>query len=495
MERREEKEVIIQDYLDFKKFQSIVKGGGKMAALVSRGRAKYPASGHLLQDLFAAYFKVAPSLKEHGIAPSALLNRNLVAGVLQCEDYRRMHPATKLDAPLAAAAAYASGLKLLEEMENSPDIKDLIEKANEASALEEQLAQAEAAGQPGPEHPNAQSLAEALAQIQKEIQEKLADPLNCAGAAARSAAEAGKDVAQKTADTMRSWGITPAQWRMMPPEQFLDIVDLLLRSRELRQIADLAGHMRAILASKKVTRFDRGVDEICDVETGADPARLLPSEWALLADPELEDLFWAKFVEKALLQYRMRERQTLGRGPVVLLRDNSGSMKDRMSDGRTRAQHAVALCVALTECARLQKRQLAAVVFQGVGSVKEFRFDPEKLDIRALAEFAMLTPSGGTSYETALDAGLDLIKKAPYRRADMVLVTDGLCKVGDKFLQKFLKAKAAEEFAVYSLLVETKATDGVRAFSDAIINYTGVRASGRLFEYLLSPERGKEVFV
>jgi hypothetical protein len=114
-----------------------------------------------------------------------------------------------------------------------------------------------------------------------------------------------------------------------------------------------------------MTRFTTP-DEITSITAGTNIERLLPSEIALLADPDLEDLFYLKFAEHNLMQYDLIGHEPEGQGPIIIAIDESGSM---MTDygGMTGEVWSKAVMLALLSIARLQKRDLA-VLHPGIRS-------------------------------------------------------------------------------------------------------------------------------
>src|SRR5262249_9203173 len=64
------------------------------------------------------------------------------------------------------------------------------------------------------------------------------------------------------------------------------------KSSKLQQIAAVCGRFTRIALQQQKTRVKHPPDEITSITTGNEIERLLPSEIALLADPDLEDLFY-----------------------------------------------------------------------------------------------------------------------------------------------------------------------------------------------------------
>jgi len=185
----------------------------------------------------------------------------------------------------------------------------------------------------------------------------------------------------------------------------------------LKQIALLAGRFKRIAASKRRQKYKHGADEIADIEQGGDLARLLPSELVKLAHPALRAAFMRSFLERAALQYELIGNAPLGRGPLVVALDKSGSM-----DG-PRDIWATALTLALLDQAQRERRTFALIGFDYYVKHEAVVKPGEPLPEEAL--FTACT--GGTEICTALARGLELIRESQgqLRKADIVLVTDG----------------------------------------------------------------------
>ena len=97
-------------------------------------------------------------------------------------------------------------------------------------------------------------------------------------------------------------------------------------SPKLRQIAAVCGRFTRIALQRQKTRVKHPPDEITSITTGSEIERLLPSEIALLADPDLEDLFYLRFAERGLMQYDLIGHEPQGQGPIIIAIDESGSM-------------------------------------------------------------------------------------------------------------------------------------------------------------------------
>jgi len=203
----------------------------------------------------------------------------------------------------------------------------------------------------------------------------------------------------------------------MPAKTVRALATRLKSDSRLKQIALLAGRFKRIAASKRRQKYKHGADEIADIEQGGDLGRLLPSEMVKLACPALRAAFMRSFVERAALQYQLIGNAPLGKGPLVVALDKSGSM-----DG-PRDVWATALALALLDQAQRERRTFALVAFD-----YRVKFEALVKPGEPLPEEALFTAcAGGTEIGVALARGLELIREnqGQLKKADIVLVTDG----------------------------------------------------------------------
>jgi uncharacterized protein with von Willebrand factor type A (vWA) domain len=185
----------------------------------------------------------------------------------------------------------------------------------------------------------------------------------------------------------------------------------------LRRIAALAGRFKRIAASKRRQRVKHGADEVTDVEQGADLGRALPVELAKLTHRLLRLDFMRALLERQALQYRLEGTASLGKGPLVVLLDKSGSM-----DG-PRDVWATAVALALLDQAQRERRTYALLGFDSRVTFEAFVNPADALPEEGL----FVSCGGGTEIAAAIERGLEIIRTHPgaLRKADIVLITDG----------------------------------------------------------------------
>jgi uncharacterized protein with von Willebrand factor type A (vWA) domain len=185
----------------------------------------------------------------------------------------------------------------------------------------------------------------------------------------------------------------------------------------LKRIALLAGRFKRIGAAKRRSKVRHGADEIMDVEQGGDLGRLLPAELVKLGHPRFRLAALRALVERQALQYRMEGTEVLGRGPLVVCLDKSGSM-----DGPPDLW-ATAVALALLGQAQHEHRPFALLGFDGALKSEHVVGPGAPLPWEALFTGC----SGGTNIDRVIDRALEIIAthQGALRRADVVLITDG----------------------------------------------------------------------
>lgn len=191
----------------------------------------------------------------------------------------------------------------------------------------------------------------------------------------------------------------------------------------LRQIALLSGRFKRIAGAKRRSRVHHGADEIVDVEQGADLGRLLPLELALLVHPATKLLAMRNLLERSCLQYRLEGTETLGRGPLVVAIDKSGSMEGEKDIWAT------SVALALLAVAQAEKRPFGLLCFDA--SIKH---ESIVMPGEPVPEAALFVPAdGGTDIDKVIRRGLEIMEQRPgaLNKADLVLITDGVSNSDD----------------------------------------------------------------
>ncbi|MFZ0889392.1 MAG: VWA domain-containing protein, partial [Candidatus Binataceae bacterium] len=215
-----------------------------------------------------------------------------------------------------------------------------------------------------------------------------------------------------------------------------------------------------------------------DIERGADIGRLIPAELLALHHPALARDFRRRLLEGTVLQYRLRDDEQKGRGPMVVCVDVSSSMEGQ------KELWAKAVSLTLADIARRQRRLVRAVMFSsGDKSLKVLdlnhkrRYQPELAKVMEMAEYF---PGGGTDFEQPLDAAIELIEDKQLKRADIVIITDGESQVGPEFLARLRESKDRLEFKIFAVLIDIGSSElsTLARFSDKVTSVSKLTAQG-----------------
>ena len=239
---------------------------------------------------------------------------------------------------------------------------------------------------------------------------------------------------------------------------------------ELDRLAEILGRSRTVTERRTTVRVRRqvtrrpvglGKSEVTGVTFGDDLSSLLPSEVALLADPDTEDLLFAKLAHKELLQLDYRrervvehvrfhpvretEEVVVPRGPLILCVDTSGSMLGESE------QVAKAMTLALARRLLADRRPLHVIAFST--ETRSLALSPDQVDLTGLCAFLGGSFHGGTDLRAALEESLRLLETQELRYADVLVISDfRVPKIADRFVTR-IKRQQERGTLVHSLTV------------------------------------------
>lgn len=267
----------------------------------------------------------------------------------------------------------------------------------------------------------------------------------------------------------------------------LTLAERLLHDPRLRDTLRRAGRISRLARDRRTTRDLHSRQEVVDIERGADLARILPASLARLRHPMLRKVALREIVERQAPQYRLEARETLGRGPIVVLLDRSGSMSGDPE------LWASATAIALYGAAAREHRpctvaefttsvdQVARIDAKGQGS-RLASHNPSLVTEAWIAlptlamELATRRSCGGTEFGPALRYGMAC--GALDDRADLVIVTDGLADADAATLAKLQEAKG-RGLRVYALTVNGGSlSPSIKAIADVAVDLDRVEDIG-----------------
>lgn len=452
-------------------------------------KINFSTVNELLFDTFNLFFKYKPEfIEDEKIDERFLVNKEILQKAVKTEEYQKLRAITQMNEANSAVATASFVETVIQEIikrdskinQKIQELEDLqtnqlqtMQQLSSAMNLLNQLKQ-QMKGASGAQKQEIQqqiqqqqqqvdNLQQQLDNLQQQIKQQTNSITNSVKQMVVS--KAINQASQRTKEVNDSihafgWGKEKGGLQKLPPEERLKLADALMRNQKLLMLARELGRMKRILQSTKKEKVKRGATEIYDVRTGDDVQRLLPIELAKLNIEELKMDFHKRYVEKQLMQYELRNRESKGKGDFVACVDVSGSMKG------TREIWAKAVALACMEIAIKRKSRLAIVFFSvDVKKVMVFEKPPT---LEEIIEVAETFSGGGTDFEKPLTKAVEILESGKFKRADILFITDGECTVSDKFAKEFYDFRKKNEVKVVSVLIGVEAKT-LKKVSDRIV--------------------------
>lgn len=291
---------------------------------------------------------------------------------------------------------------------------------------------------------------------------------------ANAALEAAHAEVDEIESLRKGIGMEDGEWYSMNPESRMAMADKL-RTNEMKELAEVIGRMKRFALGVKAQRIVDVPHEAYDVESGSDLRRILRPQLALLATPETSYEFYRRYIENELLQYKMRGTEDVGKGPIVICIDKSGSM----SGGPFR--WAMGVAEALRRFAAEEDRDYYAMFFGANNDRERFDFPGGKGPFEKVLAFLGTQANGGTQFDGVLTEALEKASKSfdgdGKGKADIVFITDGMAHLDEDWVKQFNKERNRVGVRVYSVYIggayDTRYSEGplklLEGISDATI--------------------------
>ncbi|TVQ91569.1 MAG: VWA domain-containing protein [Deltaproteobacteria bacterium] len=283
------------------------------------------------------------------------------------------------------------------------------------------------------------------------------------------------------------WSLSPGALQRRVNRDLPRLAALLERSPQIVELADTLGRAEAEVARRGLEHG--GGEEVVGVSASGEVARALPSELGLLASPETEDLFYARWAERRLISLELSGRGLDGsatrtsRGPVIACIDASASMKGEPE------WVAKALLLAVARRVLRQGRELHLLLFGGRGQRFERHLRRGRAAVDGLLDALALTFDGGTDFDGPLLRALELVATESFRHADVLVLTDGQAAALPTVVESVRREREARDVRVVTVVVGPRGAAGVEAFSDEVIVIRKATLSGlsRVWQSLSCP--------
>lgn len=481
--------------------------------LVESGEKLVPHFGALLEDLFLGLFKYnLVWLKPDAVRRSAMLNRTILDELIPTPGFEMLKSRTLLEEDKAVIAALVLAEQVLgmvraEKLVNRGEMLDLWDLKHQEEDLERKAAALKNAAEMAEQNRRSEPDDPSEAARKKDLEKKINELQDAAARAARTSearlnqkarileeqlrhrdrsdlkrmqlqsARLSEEI-DRVAQDSHDFSLEFGQSGKLSAGERLELGRRLARNKKLGELARLVGRFKQEARAIRRRTLDRGVAEAYDVERGSEIGRLIPAELVALHHPGLRADFRRRLLEGEVLQYRLREDEQKGKGPMVVCIDVSSSMQG------DKELWAKAVSLTLMDIARRQRRLFRAVLFSsGPESLKVLdlnnrrRYQPE---LKRVLEMAEYFPGGGTDFQAPIDAAVELLEDKKLKRGDIVVITDGECQVAPEWLAELRQRKDELKFSIFAVLVDLGSSDvsTLAQFSDRVSSVKNLTVEG-----------------
>lgn len=407
----------------------------------------------LTQDAFTSFFSHAPKTQEDGDP----VQKGVIDTFMALDEFRNLRACTQNDEIGSALGTVQFAPVLIKQV------------AEARKKLEEAQEKAKKEGKPGPK-----TLGEALSPAEQ--------------ASLRQSMRRGLEQAQEKADEWNdqcaAWGLDKAELNQVPFDKRMGLAEQMGKSSRMKRISDLVGRFKNVVHASTATNPIHGYDEIVDVTIGDDLGRLLPSELIKLS--ETPDQFITDLLEKKLLNYSLKGKENLGKGPIIACVDNSGSM------GGERIEWALAVALALLVLAEKQGRSFGLIVFNGHVVLRKYWPKQTKVSMEDKLQIAGIGADGGTNFYEPLSAAFEFRKKEPtLKPADIVFITDGECSFYGNQQAEIQTLKQETDVRIYGIGIDTSG-ESLQAFCDNVVTVSNLGEIETVRDLVMSTAQGQK---
>lgn len=458
--------VLNTDAIDRRRFGEVFEMSSGLQRVRKEGTL--PMFEHLLADIWASLYKMTPKFRDEEIDRLLIVNQLLMGKIMAAEHFVNYRRVTRLDDLSSAIGTVKIGEKvnewLAEQVLLDEDLQDGIE---DIQTMQRELRKQD---MPGNSKANLQEDVEnAMINLKDQFEKMMQDNNDNFPLIVEKAMQETKQVKDGMKSLLggTSAGSGDAELKKVPLRDQISLAEKIASTNQMKEIADWAGRFKQIARKKQKFQHSESMEK-SGITYGNDIERLLPMELVLYTHPVTRIDFLRRFVEGQTMQYEQKGKEILGKGPIVLCLDQSGSMYklDTQSKGFT---------LALMSIAKRQRRDFCLIVFSTRTQV--FKYAKGKIKTSDIFNLAQTFLGGGTDFTLPLHEAMKTINESRFKQADVVFVTDGENKVKESFFEGFNKTKSEKDFKVLSLVIgeDTKTVD---KFSDKVVRVTDFDEAG-----------------
>ncbi|MCM3638182.1 VWA domain-containing protein [Sporosarcina luteola] len=465
----ESRSVLNTDAFDKRRFNEIYSMSQGIQKV--RDEGELPTFEPLLADIWASLYKMKPEITKEEVSGDLKVNKSLMERIMMDDSFENYRNFTRLDDLSSAIGTMKFGEKTNQWLaDQKMQDSELRKKLQEIQAMQRQLEKQEQQEGHGNVNEQLQSdLSQAMDGLDGHIQQTLQNSSHSFSEQMSQAVQETRQVKANLKSLMGGVvsGSGEAELKKVPLRDQISLAEKIASDKRLLEIAEWAGRFKQIAIKKQKSKHNEGI-ESKGVIAGDVIERLLPIELGLYKHPTTKIDFLRRFSKRQTMMFEQNGKDALGKGPIVLCLDQSGSMRKRDSQSK-------GFALALLSIAKKQKRDFCLVLFSTRTVVKVY--EKGKIKTEDLIELAQTFLSGGTDFNIPLTKAVSIIEDSKFKRSDLIFITDGEDSLKDSFIKSFIRKKENMDFNVLSLVLGNN-TETVQHFSDEVILITDLNDEG-----------------
>lgn len=314
---------------------------------------------------------------------------------------------------------------------------------------------------------------------EKEARKQEVEVLKAAGRAAKAATEE----VEQFEETCHAVGMgAGTAGSPLNPAKVAAVYNRVRNTAMLRRICELAGRYRRTAQAKQRQKVVHGYDDMVGVELSGDIGRVLPEELAKLADPDFELDVMRRLVERQVISREYRGVEKVGKGPIVVVVDESGSMAGEP------VCNAKAFALGMAWVARHQNRYCALIGYSGSEGGNVLVLPPGRWDESGLMDWLCHFYGHGSHQDVPINTlPFELWDrvKAPKGKTDLILITDASCHFSKEEQDNFNDWKGREKVKCLSLVINNNG-ESLKNVSDEVFQVSSISLQEEAVERCLS---------
>lgn len=448
-----EKEKINLDYdsFDAARFSEMVMQSD-LNQSISNGQKEYRQFPALAEDLFYSLYKYFPMMREEKeMDANYLPNRHLIEKVQEHPHYNYLRAYSKLNEQASAIGCASLGEFILQE--NKDQFDQMRKQEKDRKNLQQQMKKMAQAYNEAKQNGNTQAqnkLKQSIkSMMQKDQQIQQQQQQTIESIDVTSALEQTNQSLQTQEEMLLTYGDGSGQTQRVDFKTRLEFSKNFVANKKFNKIMRTLGRFRRLAVKKQKEKVKNAVHEINDIVYSQHINRMLPVEAQFLSDPDLEILFDQKYAQSKLLSYDLMGIEEKAKGPIICAVDVSGSM-----DGANEIW-AKGVALAMIDVANRENRYCYTMLFDySIGCEVEFTGKKEREYIHKITKFAEYFSGGGTSFSPVIRRAIEIFNTdVHYKKADLVLISDGCGSLDSSITKEFLTLKAEKKINMVNVVI------------------------------------------